>query len=324
MILTVTLNPLLERRFHFNSVKLGEEYRTDKMTFKAGGKGINVSRQLNQLGIKNIALTFLGGNNGKIIRRILEKESINFTAISTKAETRAASLIMEHQENRITSFFEPNFAVVEKEIEEFKKKLEKMISNASIVIFAGSSPCSAADEIFPYGIKLANQLDKISILDTYGNHWKDSVKSEPTVIHNNVSELEKTLNIDLSSEDKKLKFLDELYKKKIKLAFLTNGEAETYAAKFDFHYKVKSPSIDVVDPTGSGDAFTAGVAHGLENALVFDDMISNASALGTENAKQWNTCEVSIDEMESLKDKIDITAVGKKMKMIDDSPNTIS
>jgi len=65
-----------------------------------------------------------------------------------------------------------------------------MIYNCSAVIFSGSSPCFATDDIFPFGIELANKYDKISILDTYGGHLQACLEAQPTVIHNNKDEVE--------------------------------------------------------------------------------------------------------------------------------------
>ena len=83
MILTVTLNPLLEHRLTYETLKIGKENRNAKEFYKAGGKGINVSRQLNFLSVDNIAFTFLGGSNGKFLKKLLAEEKINFTSIST-------------------------------------------------------------------------------------------------------------------------------------------------------------------------------------------------------------------------------------------------
>ena len=322
MILTVTLNPLLENRFYYDSVELGVSNRSKSHEFKAGGKGINVSRQLNYLDIKNIALTFLGGNNGKILRKILFEEDINFTAISTKSETRLAALAVEKTPARLTTFFEPNNAVSKNEVDQFKSKLEKMMQNCSVVVFSGSSPSTEADEIFSFGIQLANKLDKMSVLDTYGNHLQACIDAAPTILHNNVSEIEKSLSIDLSTEEKKIEFLKGLYKKGIKLAFLTDGDNAIYASKFDFTYKISPPIVDEIDSTGSGDAFVSGIVHGIEKGLVFDEFVKTASALGAVNASKWDVCASTLEETKKLIPQIAITTIGKKLKLIDDSPTS--
>lgn len=322
MILTVTLNPLLEKRLFFSSINLGSNNRSSKENYSSGGKGINVSKQLNMLGLKNHALTFLGGNNGKLLRHCLTEDKIEFSVVSSKAETRLADLIIEESNKRITTFFGVNSSISVEEVDEFKNKLEKMIQNCSCVVFSGSSPCKETDSIFSYGIDLANKHDKISILDTYGNHLENCYNSSPTIIHNNVEEVQQSLNIDLTSEESITEFLRSLNKKGIKWSFLSNGDKATYASKFDFVYKVDAKKINVIDSTGSGDAFTAGIVYGMENSFVFEDLIRYSTALGMANATMLPTCKVEPEYLNSFLSQIKITPIGKKMKLIDDSPTT--
>ena len=321
MILTVTLNPLLERRLFYNEIEPGNNHRANKEFYTAGGKGINVSRQLNLLGIKNSAFTFIGGNNGKIFRHLLNEEKIDFSLVATKSETRSANLIIEENKPRITTFFGLNSTITQEEAAEFKHKLDKMIQNCSIVVFSGSSPCETTNDIFPYGVEIANRYDKISVIDTYGSHLQNCIDASPTIIHNNIDEVEKTFGITLKDEKSKIDYLKELYSKNIKLMFLTDGANPSYAAKFDFEYKITSPKVNPIDSTGSGDAFVAGIIYGMENSLVFDEFVKIASALGAANAAKWETCSVSNDELNGYLDHVKIETIGKKMKIIDDSPN---
>jgi tagatose 6-phosphate kinase len=320
MILTVTLNPLLERRLIFNSVTLGNDYRCKKEFYSAGGKGINVSRQLNMLEMKNHSFTFLGGNAGKILRHCMTEDKIEFTVVSSKSETRCADLIIEEETNRITTFFGANSFITADESIDFKNKLEKMIQNCSVVVLSGSSPSPATDDIFPFAIKLAHEHDKTSVLDTYGLHLQDCLDAAPTIVHNNVEETEKSLGINLQSEESKTEYLHKLYNKGIKLSFLTDGANPAYAAKFDYIHKIESPAIDVIDATGSGDAFVAGIIHGIENSLVFEEMIKNASSLGVANAGMSKTCAVSFEDLNQYFHQVTVSTIGKKMKIIDDSP----
>jgi tagatose 6-phosphate kinase len=320
MVLTVTINPLLETRYEVESLIQQSTMRAVKEYNYAGGKGINVSRQLNKLDLQNHPLFFLGGLNGKKLRKALDAESINYSVVNTHAETRSASVFMSINDGKVTTVIGKNSPPDSKEIEEFKNRLEKMMANCSTVVFSGSSPCEEANEIFVYGIDLANKLDKVSVLDTYGSHLRDCIDKSPTVLHNNVNELESSLGIDLSEEQAKLDFLDHLYMKGVKLSFITNGSKDSYASKFDFKYKITPPAIDVMDATGSGDAFVAGMIYGFEKAMVFDDIIKFASAAGAVNATSWETCNADIDLIEKFKEKVEITSIGKKMKIINDDP----
>jgi len=317
MILTVTINPLLERRFQIHKLIRGENHRSQSASFDAGGKGINVSRQLNYLNTENLAYTFLGGTNGKMLKNLLSEEKINFTFVQTKNETREGVVIIEEGGRPVTTIFGSNQILSENEIDEFKNKLRKIIENCEIVVFSGSSPAEIADDIFPMGIEIAHEFDKISILDTYGSHLKKCLAKSPTIIHNNKSELSSSLKIDLSDEQRMVSFLHQLYDSGIKQAYITDGSNPVYASNFDFIYKTDVPKTDEIDSTGSGDAFTAGIAYGLHNSLSFDDTLRCGLSLGVLNASRSSVCRVSLEEINSTSEKFIITTVGKKLKTLE-------
>lgn len=320
MILTVTINPLLERRLTFNRTSFATGNRNGKLVLKAGGKGINVSRQLSKLKIKNTALTFAGGLNGKLFKDELRKEEIVNSIIQTQSETRECSVIIDQSSKNAASFFRENSVVTKPEVINFISQMEKMIANCEVVVFSGSSSCEETDVIFPAGIEMANSMGKISLCDTYGKHLENCLNTSPTLIHNNVEETESSLNISIKTEKESIKYLDSLYSKKIKQVFITNGRDNYYCSNFDFHYKVSLPKIQVIDSTGSGDAFVAGIIYGWVNRLTFSEQVFLASSLGICNAQTFEVCNIDIDRTESISNQIRIEPVGKKIKIIDDTP----
>jgi 1-phosphofructokinase family hexose kinase len=321
MILSVTIHPLLERRLLYNKISLGAHHRNPIEELKPGGKGINVCRQINKFGIRSLAYTFLGGNNGKVIKHLLSEEKIDFTFIQTKNETRYSVITIDETNRSATTFFGPDYIILPGEADEFKIKLEKMIRNCEIAVFSGSSPCKETNSIFPFGIEIANKYDKISVCDTYGIHLKDCIDQSPTILHNNISEIKNSLNISLNDEKEKLSFLDFLYSKGVKQSFITNGKEDIYASNFDYHYRIENTKIEEVDPTGSGDAFVAGLVYGLNKDKTFEESVKLASALGALNASTFEVCNVNIDEAQKLTEKIKIFTVGKKIKSIDVTPH---
>lgn len=320
MILTVTLHPLLEKRLSYNSVSLTSSHRNVKEELNPGGKGINVSRQLNMLKTKNLAYTFLGGNNGKIIKNLLVDGKIEYTFVQTKNETRYSVIVIDESAKSATTFFGPNYSISLAESEEFKKRLNKMIQNCEIVVFSGSSPCSETDSIFPYGIEMANRYGKTSFCDTYGNHLKDCIELSPTVLHNNISEIEDSFQASLNSESKKRDFLNYLYSKGVKQSFLTNGKEDIYAANFDYHYRIENPVIEELDAIGSGDCFIAGIVYAWYKDLTFEESLKFASALGALNASSLEVCNISMEDANRISDEVKINIVGKKMKTTDVTP----
>ncbi len=320
MILTVTLNPLLEYRLTYEALKIGQINRGANENYKAGGKGINVSRQLNLLSVENIAFTFLGGSNGKLLKKLLAEEKINFTSISIHHESRSSAIIIDQSTRTITSCFGNDPKVSLSEVEEFKRKLEKMIQNCEIVVFSGSSPCEETNSIFPFGIEVANRHDKISVCDTYGAHLQNCIEATPTIIHNNIDEVEKSLRVSLKSEKEIIEHLKYLQSKDIKQIFITNDENSTYASNLDFLYRINNPKIESIDSTGSGDSFVAGIVYGWHRNLPFEETLTFASCLGAANATKYDVCNVSFDEVEQFRNKIEITPLGKKMRLVNVKP----
>lgn len=320
MILTITLNPLIERRYTYKNIELGKHHRNGSYEIRSGGKGINVSRQLNSLNLQNYALTFLGGQNGKTLRDELEKEKINSGFIKTQSETRDCSIIIGENEKSISAFFAPNSTISPNEVEEFISKLDKMIQNSGIIVFSGSSPCRETDIIFAYGIELANKYDKISVLDTYGEHLKNCIEKSPTILHNNFEELQTSLNTSLKSENEIFSLLDWLYGKGIKQSYVTNAEKPFFAANFDYHFKIRNPKITSVDSTGSGDSFVAGIVYSWYHNLKFEESLSIAASLGALNAASLEVSKVKLSEIDAVKKNVKIDTIGKKMKILDDTP----
>lgn len=321
MILVATLNPLVDYRLSYPTVHLFKHHRNPIQNIIAGGKGINVSRQLKKFGINSLNITFLGGNNGRNFKSLIEKDELQSVFIKTESETRISSTVIDESKKEVTTFFSANQYISKKEADEFYNKLEKMIPNCEILVLSGSSPSENCDEIFPQAIELAIKHDKIVFLDTYGKHLIDSLNSSPTIFHCNVEEVQSSLNLSLTNEDEKRNFLFDCYNKGVKQVFLTDGAESFYSSQFDYHYKIEPPQISSIDSTGSGDAFFSGVVKGIYEDLVYEDVLRFATAAGAANAMTTDVCNLSLNEIEQLIPSVRVSQVGKKMKLIDVTPN---
>lgn len=318
MILTVTLNPVIEHRLHFKKVIHGEANRSERLVYYAGGKGINVSRQLNMLSIQNLAFTFLGGDHGRRLRAALTNEKINFTAIPTKPETRFGSVVIEHETGVVTHYFGEAPSISEGEAAEFEAKLEKMMQNCEYVVFSGSSPSPACDDIFAYGLDLASKYDKTSILDTYGKSLENAITHEPTVLHLNRKEAAAWLGRPVTNEEEIIAALNKFRDLGVKISVITDGDAPVYVNHFGFIYRVIPPKVGKIDETGSGDAFVAGLVYGLYRDEILTDTLKYAAAFGAANAAMTEVCEVSLEKAGEYFNLVEVETVGKKLNLMNE------
>lgn len=312
MVITVTLNPILEHRYTYSAHDNAPLLRGGIYKRAAGGKGINVSRQLKELGIKNTALIFTGGESGRLLKSCLTDEGINFTSVQTAGETRSASVIEFRDTCKVQSFFSENVPPAGNEISEFIKRLEKLITMADVVIFSGSAPDTASAGIIKKGIELCAQADKISFIDTYGPHLEDCIKLAPVIVHNNFDEA----GLKNAGEPQIIEYLKKMNDSGVKISLLTNGEKEVYASNFGFIYKIQPPAVKTIDATGCGDAFCAGIINGVQNSFVFKDSLKYAVSVAASNAGMWEVCKVSADEAGRYAEQIEVVSIGDKMNLL--------
>lgn len=312
MVITVTLNPILEHRFTYSVHNDSPLLRGGIYRRAAGGKGINVSRQLKELGIKNTALIFTGGESGRLLKSCLTDEGISFTSVQTAEETRSASVIEFRDTGKVRSFFSENRPVSGSETAEFIKRLEKLITMADVVIFSGSAPDNASADIIKKGIELCAASDKISFLDTYGTHLEECIKLAPTIVHNNFEEA----GLIDAGEQQIIEYLNKMNDSGVKISLLTNGEKEVYASNFGFMYKVTPPAVNTADATGSGDAFCAGFISGVQNSFVFADSLKYAVSIAASNAAMWDVCKVKAADAGRFTGQIEVSTIGDKMNLL--------
>lgn len=309
MILTITLNPLLEKVLYFEKVQRNKDNRAVDFKVNAGGKGINVSRQLNKFKIDNLALGFIGGDNGKKLKAILYKEEIknSFTQISD--ETREGFVVVE-KSIFLESYFSPNPVIKSNEAEAFVDKTKKAILNCEMIIFSGSSPRfeNPEDElkIFSELIAYAKENDKFVIVDIYGNHLSEVLKLKPDIVHTNLDELNSSLQINLKNDEQIIDVLEDFYRSGIKIFIITNGDKRFFAINHGFLYEVVPPTIETKNPTGSGDAFMAGFIYGLHHNLPFEEILTWATASGAANASMIEVCSSDFEYIQSLIPKVKV------------------
>ena len=146
MIVTVTLNPAVDKTLLVRGFAVGKTNRVEIERLDPGGKGINVAKALRQLGCPVTALGFVAGTNGRFILRALEALEIPADFVDVEGETRVNLKITDPEEGTETEINESGFTVGPGHLERFKEKLGAYASRAKIVVFSGSLPPGAPQD----------------------------------------------------------------------------------------------------------------------------------------------------------------------------------
>lgn len=311
MIVTVTMNPSIDISYPLATLKIDTVNRTNKVTKTAGGKGLNVTRVIHDLGGDVLATGVLGGFHGAYIAEELKKAGIkqDFTPI---AEESRDSIAILHEGNQ-TEILESGPTVSEDEQAAFLEKFEELIKQADIVTISGSLAKGFPSDFYQKLVQIAQQHAVKVLVDTSGESLKQVItaKQKPYLIKPNLEELEALLGQAFSLEE-----LDDIQAalsqplfEGIEWIVVSLGKHGAIAKYQDTFYRVKIPTIQVVNPVGSGDSTIAGFAYGLSKAMPPMDLLKMCMATGMANAQENKTGHVDPANVKNHFEKITVKKI---------------
>ncbi|MBE5983808.1 MAG: 1-phosphofructokinase, partial [Paenibacillaceae bacterium] len=122
MIVTVTMNPAIDKTVDIGKFERGDLNRINRVEIDAGGKGINVSKTIRELGGESIATGFVGGTSGTIIKQVLTDLGLRTDFVEVKGETRTNLKVVE-ETGEVTELNEPGPEVSKEQLEDLLNKL---------------------------------------------------------------------------------------------------------------------------------------------------------------------------------------------------------
>ena len=308
MITTVTLNTMVDKTVYVEKIEKGHIQRARQTNMVAGGKGVNVSRQLTILGLETIATGFYGGETGDMIARLMSDENIPHDFIRIESLTREGVTYLE-DDGTITAVFEPPHTITPEEVDALLRKCIFLANRSPWITFNGSSPHRNADAMYHDIMGAIKNTSVRTVLDTYGEPLRLAIGMQPFLFKPNKQEFEKTFNIKLDSEKMYRRALDDCIDRGIGCTIMTDGSSPAYVGTPDGHWVVYPPKIQSVNPTGSGDALIAGILYAYEQEMHFEDTIIFGMAAGAANAQTWSVANSTLDELMRLKDRVKIKKI---------------
>ncbi len=148
MIYTVTLNPTLDITFELEEILFGEPVKAVGVTRTPGGKGINVSRALRNMGVDSVAMGLLGGYRGEEVLDLLQKEGLILQVVKIKNETRTNITILGKKDGRELSIRAAGPLVETEETERLTEMLLEKAQAPEVLVLSGSLPKGVKADIY--------------------------------------------------------------------------------------------------------------------------------------------------------------------------------
>lgn len=307
MIATITLNPTIDRTITVHGLVLDEANRWTSLRLYAGGKGIDVSRAIHEMGGKTIAYGFIGGATGRTVEILLDEEGVPFSLTPIEQETRTNFIIADTKNNLQTRIDAPGPRISKRELERFEDRLRRIDPRPDMMVIGGSVPPGIPTNIYYDIVTRCKNSKARCILDSAGQWLKEGVKAKPYLIKPNIREAEELLDTELPTEEAIIKATLNLVEMGIEIASISRGKDGIIAATKKSIIKAVSPPVRVVSAVGAGDCAIAGLALKLADGEPLIEACRLAVAMGSAAVLTPGTELAHRADVEKLLPQIKVT-----------------
>lgn len=311
MVLIVTLNPSIDLLYFEKNFSLGAHNRFNNSTIMAAGKGINCARALAFLGKQATSFSLVGGLSGEFFKKHLENEQFTNYFFPIEGETRHSITIM-HNNGIHTEIVEAGPKVSPELKEVIFETILKTIHEQKIRILSLNGSVRSEDSYFYNDLIqfLRKKADpSLIILADFSQAALQNIVMHssyfPDFIKPNLEEFCQLTGLQVT---KKEEVLDYLSKNPLPIAYtlVSCGEQGAVAQFNGKLYDVTAPTIELINPTGSGDSTVAGAIYAFDQHLSDEDIIRYAIASGTANAMENGVGVARKEVVEALLPQVSI------------------
>ncbi len=282
MIYTVTLNPSLDYIVDVDDFKPGVTNRTAREAVCAGGKGINVSVVLKNLGFESTALGFIGGFTGQEIKRLLEAQGVCSEFIQVAhGSSRINVKVRSGEESEING---RGPAVDRQDIDRLYQKLDRLRDGDTLVL-AGSIPPTVPQSMYKdIMMFLAGRNLRIAV-DATKDLLLQTLPCHPFIIKPNRSELEEMFGVPVPGKREAVYYAKELQQKGAANVIVSMaGDGAVFAAEDGHVYETGAPEGRAVNSVGAGDSMVAGFLAGYMASGSYGEAFKMAVCTGSASA----------------------------------------
>jgi 1-phosphofructokinase len=288
MIHTVTFNPSLDYIVHADKVDIGGVNRSLREDIFFGGKGINVSFVLNELGIASRAMGFVAGFTGAAIAEGVAKRGIetDFVVLSDGL-SRINVKVRAGNETEING---RGPEIDEESLNLFYTKLDS-VSDGDILVLAGSIPPSLPSDIYERTLERVSNKNVKTVVDTSGDMLLGTLKYKPYLIKPNKDELGELFGVDISSHDEVVHYASKLKDMGAENVLVSMASEGAYLLDENRkHHKTQACNGKMISSIGAGDSMVAGFIAGLVDGD-FEHALKLGTAAGSATAFSYSLAE---------------------------------
>ncbi len=304
MIITVSLNPALDRTMMLPGFAVNTVNRAQHIRLDPGGKGINVSKTVKTLGGETLAIGVLGGATGDYIKAALDAMGLPNDVIFTKEPTRTNIKIVDPVFRTNTDINEPGCPISQETLQLVWEKLTQVVRPGDTVVFAGKNPPAMADDCLAHWITQLRSMNVRTCVDTVGKPMALALEAQPDIIKPNKLELSEIMGRPMNTEAEILSAARELTARGVGLvAASMGGEGAVFVTK-DQALRGYTPKVRVVSTAGAGDAMMAALAYYMSAGCSLEETARRAIAVSVASVTFDGSQAAELDSILPLIDRV--------------------
>lgn len=283
MVYTVTLNPALDYVMRLDTpLQVGQTNRAKGEPLQCGGKGINVSFVLKELGVESVALGFVAGETGAWLTAMLDAKGLAQQMLPLpKGQTRINVKLKGTQETEING---NGPQISEKDFAQLQQKLQKLQAG-DVLVLAGSIPAGMAVDIYSQMMQPLAGRGVRFVVDTTGKALLDTLQYHPFLIKPNRSELEALCGRNLPQQKDVEQVAAQLQAKGARNVLVSLGaEGAFLLDETGGTYWIAAPKGVLINSVGAGDSMVAGFLAAIMQGKSYAEALQWGSAAGSATA----------------------------------------
>jgi tagatose 6-phosphate kinase len=300
LILVVGHNSDWKKIYRLAAMHVGEVNRLDELHYVAAGKGANTARALRSVGERVLLVGYAGGGNGARFLQALREEGIPHDFQPIRAETRTCVTVLE-QDRSATELIEPSPSITDGEARAFERRLARRLPRARCLVIAGTSLPGSPRDCYRRYVEAARRRGVPVVLDSYRDHGLQALEAAPEVLKINRRELESLVGRPLSDQaSRKEAYRSVRERFGLRWIVISAGPEALEGYDGQRYLSVTPPSIEAVNPIGSGDAASGGIAVSFVRGEDLASALQRGAAMGTANCLTLKTGQVDPDRVGRL------------------------
>ena len=257
MILSITLNPCVDQVLVIEGLKAHDTNRVVRVEEDAGGKGVNLSRVVAELGGDTVATGFLGGVPGLLIRAVLAEQGVRNSFVEVADSTRTNTSVEDGSGRPPTTFNARGPLVTEADLHRLIGWVEELAAQSRWIAVGGSIPPGLKPDVFRTFIEVGRAAGAKVLLDADGEAQRLGFEAKPDLVKPNEKECARLLDRPVETDEEALTAVDQLYARLgggEKIAIISRGKQGAVMRCGDGRFLGRSPEVESRSTIGSGDS----------------------------------------------------------------------